>query len=71
MFVSLYIPSYKTINILNWCNYCRLILKPDKMIRSTTIKANDNTIKVLHKMASDKEAHRKTVIALIKEKAKK
>lgn len=40
------------------------------MIRSTTIKANNNTIKVLEKMASDKEAHRKTVIALIKAKAK-
>ena len=41
------------------------------MIRSTTIKANNNTIKVLQKMASEKEAHRRTVIALIKSKAKK
>jgi hypothetical protein len=36
------------------------------MIRSTTIKANKNTIKVLERMASEKEEHRKKVIALIK-----
>ncbi|VVV00158.1 hypothetical protein [Mesonia sp.] len=40
------------------------------MIRSTTIKANHNTIKVLERMALDKEEHRKKIIAKIKEKAK-
>ena len=40
------------------------------MIRSTTIKATPNTIKVLERMALDKEEHRKKVIARIKEKAK-
>lgn len=41
------------------------------MIRSTTIKTNNNTIKVLQRMASEKEAHRKNVIAIIKAKDKK
>lgn len=39
------------------------------MIRSTTIKANNNTIKVLERMALEKENHRKNIIAKIKEKA--
>ncbi|MGJ8744858.1 hypothetical protein [Polaribacter sp.] len=38
---------------------------------STTIKANSNTIKVLNKMVSDKEAHRKSIVASIKRKLKK
>lgn len=38
---------------------------------STTIKANPNTIKVLSKMVSDKEAHRKSIVASIKEELKK
>lgn len=41
------------------------------MIRSTTIKANNNTVKVLEKMASQKEEHRKNIIALIKKKTAK
>ncbi|GAA4232123.1 hypothetical protein GCM10022291_06140 [Postechiella marina] len=40
------------------------------MIRSTTIKANHNTIKVLERMALDKKEHRNKIIAKIKEKAK-
>lgn len=36
------------------------------MIRSTTLKANHNTIKVLEKMALEKDAHRKKIIAKIK-----
>lgn len=40
------------------------------MIRSTTLKANQNTVKVLERMALEKEEHRKKVIAKIKEKAK-
>lgn len=40
------------------------------MIRSTTIKANSNTIKVLEKMALEKEEHRSKIIAKIKEKAR-
>lgn len=41
------------------------------MIHSRTVKPNQNTIKVLEKMASDKEVHRKKVIAKIKKKANK
>lgn len=41
------------------------------MIRSTTINANHNTIKVLKKMALEKEIHRKKIIAKIKKKASK
>ena len=37
---------------------------------TTTIKTNPNTIKVLKKMASEKEAHRKLVVASIKKKLK-
>ena len=41
------------------------------MIRSTTIKANNKTTKVLVKMALEKDNYRKKVIAKIKEKTNK
>lgn len=37
---------------------------------STTIKPNNNTIKVLEKMVLEKEAHRKIIIDSIKKKLK-
>jgi len=40
------------------------------MIRSTTVKANHNTIKVLERMALDKKEHREKIIAKVKDKAK-
>ncbi|MDY0781108.1 hypothetical protein [Tenacibaculum sp. IB213877] len=40
------------------------------MIRSTTIKTNINTIKVLERMSHEKDVHRKNIIARIKQKAK-
>lgn len=41
------------------------------MIRTTTVKTNNNTIKVLKKMALEKETHRRKIIARIKSKGKR
>lgn len=41
------------------------------MIRSTTIKANANTIKVLDRMVMEKKAYRKIIIAKIKKQIEK